>query len=461
VNLKGSDSSRSEFLSMAVTPEGRVFAVWQSKNQLPWELRAQLFLRINDGQSWSMPIAITDTGSMDWTPDIALDRSGNPHVVWGGYGPLDVLYKHSDGENWTNTQNVSETLRGESYYPRIAIGSDNTVHFVWHDNFREGTFQVLYRSFSVANGWSPSFILSDTNYTGVFPHLVVGPGDTVHVAFCGKIPPKWSYEVFYRKGHNGTWSPIERITYDDTLASTSPDIALDRNGSPTVAWEQQINTSGNFANAIRLVTKRGASWSTPEVIYDTTESIRPSLAFDVNNSPHVLWYLRERANSRSSVLYSTRASGNGPWTRPVTLSTPVVADPGEAVIRADAQGGIHVLWGKGWNSPDRGIYYMYRSSVDGIGPLSDGGPLRFALEQNYPNPFNPSTTIRFSLPERSVVRVTVYNPLGQEVAAIFDGTLEAGVHSLPFYGSHLASGLYFYRMQTNRFVGTKGMMLVR
>ena len=461
VNLKGSDSSRSEFLSMAVTPRGKVFAAWQSKNQLPWDLRAQIFLATSDGQVWSPPVAITDTGVMDRTPDIAIDGSGGPHVVWCEYGSSDILYKHFDGVGWSEAQNVSETRQGESYFPRIAIGSDNTVHFVWHDNYREGTFQVLYRSFNVANGWSPSVILSDTNFTGAFPHLVVGPGDTVHVAFCGEIPPKWSYEVFYRKGHHGSWSLIERITTDDTLESVRPDIALDRNGHPNIVWDQQLNAYGDFANGIRLVTKRGDTWSAPEVVYDTTESIRPSLAFDVNNSPHVIWYLRERANSRSSVLYSTRASGSGAWTKPVSLSSPVVVDPGESVIRADALGGVHALWGKGWSSRDRGIYYSRRSTVDGIEHVSDGYPFEFTLEQNYPNPFNPSTTIRFSLPERSVVRVTVYNPLGQEEAAIFDGTLDAGVHSLPFEGSHLASGMYFYRIQTRGFMATKGMMLIK
>jgi hypothetical protein len=78
----------------------------------------------------------------------------------------------------------------------------------------------------------------------------------------------------------------------------------------------------------------------------------------------------------------------------------------------------------------------------------------------YPDPFKPSTTIRFSLPERSVVRVMVYNLLGQEVASVFDGRLGAGVHSLPFDDSHLASGMYFYRMQTNGFIVTRSMLLV-
>ncbi len=71
----------------------------------------------------------------------------------------------------------------------------------------------------------------------------------------------------------------------------------------------------------------------------------------------------------------------------------------------------------------------------------------FALEQNYPNPFNPSTTIRYGLPNRSHVSLTVFNTLGQQVALLQDGGQEAGYHEVRFEGSGLSSGVYFYRIQ--------------
>ena len=88
-------------------------------------------------------------------------------------------------------------------------------------------------------------------------------------------------------------------------------------------------------------------------------------------------------------------------------------------------------------------------------------PLQYTLEQNFPNPFNPSTTIRFSLPVRSSVRIIAYSLLGQEVATIFNGTLDAGIHSVPFDGSRLSSGVYFCRMQSGAFQSARSMLLVR
>lgn len=88
-------------------------------------------------------------------------------------------------------------------------------------------------------------------------------------------------------------------------------------------------------------------------------------------------------------------------------------------------------------------------------------PTRMSLEQNYPNPFNPSTTIRYGLPNKSNVTLTVFNTLGQQVAQLVNGDMEAGYHEVKFDGSKLASGIYLYRMQAGSYVETKKLLLVR
>jgi len=86
---------------------------------------------------------------------------------------------------------------------------------------------------------------------------------------------------------------------------------------------------------------------------------------------------------------------------------------------------------------------------------------KFTLEQNYPNPFNPRTTIAFDLPEQSMVRLTVYNSLGQAAAILADGVLSAGRHSVTFDGTALASGIYLYELQAGSFSEIRKMVLVK
>jgi hypothetical protein len=88
-------------------------------------------------------------------------------------------------------------------------------------------------------------------------------------------------------------------------------------------------------------------------------------------------------------------------------------------------------------------------------------PQESVLGQNYPNPFNPSTTIRYGLPSRSHVTLTVFNTLGQQVATLAEGEMEAGYHETVFDASGLASGVYLYRLQAGNFVQTKRLLILK
>lgn len=75
-------------------------------------------------------------------------------------------------------------------------------------------------------------------------------------------------------------------------------------------------------------------------------------------------------------------------------------------------------------------------------------PGELQLEQNYPNPFNSQTAIQFSLPTATTLRLTVLNELGQTVKVLFNGELRAGMHKLTFDAGSLATGFYYYRLET-------------
>ncbi len=88
-------------------------------------------------------------------------------------------------------------------------------------------------------------------------------------------------------------------------------------------------------------------------------------------------------------------------------------------------------------------------------------PTVFAVEQNYPNPFNPSTNIGFALPGHSHVNLSVINLLGQIVQSVDLGTLPAGNHLVEFDGMEMASGVYFYRIETEFGAETRKMVLLK
>lgn len=107
--------------------------------------------------------------------------------------------------------------------------------------------------------------------------------------------------------------------------------------------------------------------------------------------------------------------------------------------------------------------------IQRIGPphTSDGTnnnneqPRTAQLHQNYPNPFNPSTTVAYELSTSGHVKLEVYNALGSKVATMVDETQAAGSYTQRFDASRLPSGVYFYRLTSDRYQSTKSMLLLK
>jgi len=100
----------------------------------------------------------------------------------------------------------------------------------------------------------------------------------------------------------------------------------------------------------------------------------------------------------------------------------------------------------------------------GIIKTNTNVPDDFSLSQNYPNPFNPETKISFSVPapsplERVVVRLLVYDVLGNEVAVLVNEQLTPGTYEVDFDGTGFSSGVYYYRLQYGNTFITKKMIL--
>jgi len=132
---------------------------------------------------------------------------------------------------------------------------------------------------------------------------------------------------------------------------------------------------------------------------------------------------------------------------------------------------LNVAVGGNWpGPPDSTTVFPQKMEIDYIrvyenSPSSvedeSNVPIEFNLYQNYPNPFNPTTTIGFGIQNRTIVKITVLNSIGEEVALLLNEEKDAGYHTVDFNATNLPSGVYFYQLKAGNYVDTKKMILLK
>ncbi|MBL0106861.1 MAG: T9SS type A sorting domain-containing protein [Ignavibacteria bacterium] len=157
------------------------------------------------------------------------------------------------------------------------------------------------------------------------------------------------------------------------------------------------------------------------------------------------WAIRSDAN----IYRST--NGASSWTTAYTAAGAVFQDIDFKVV-----GGCP----KGWAAGNLGVIAKMDAPT-GISNINNEVPSSFDLKQNFPNPFNPTTNINFSLPKSGFVTLKVYDMIGKEVATLVNEVKTAGNYIVGFNAANLPSGAYFYRLESNSFVDTKKMMLIK
>lgn len=131
------------------------------------------------------------------------------------------------------------------------------------------------------------------------------------------------------------------------------------------------------------------------------------------------------------------------------LSTSAMIDAGDPALPYDPDGTV----------ADIGTHFF--SQGPNAVEFESAEVRSFELNQNYPNPFNPSTTIEFTIPKSDFVTLKIYNMLGQEVASLITEDLVQGNYKYTWETFGLASGVYYYKLETKNFAATKKMIVLK
>jgi hypothetical protein len=274
---------------------------------------------------------------------------------------------------------------------------------------------------------------------------------------------------------------------DGTTVQYDGDIQVDAWGY--VHLVTALTDTNNWSHAVVDIFETASGWD-GEVIYDgldiKTYGLGPGLgqmgsapyvAFDSTRTVMGVQFIN-KGNTQWADIYFThkRLDGSDTWSTPVNLTNsdsinntaahlaPQIRDNGNGQYTAFSSY-AYVTGATGPFADSTLTTSLYVAEVDFEELVSgvDDEILvnNFNLEQNYPNPFNPSTTINYTLAERSPVTLKIYDVLGNEVASLVNTTEEAGKHDVKFNASMLSSGLYIYTLNAGSFTSSRKMMLLK
>jgi photosystem II stability/assembly factor-like uncharacterized protein len=240
------------------------------------------------------------------------------------------------------------------------------------------------------------------------------------------------------------------------VMNSARDIFVTRNGG----------VDRKLANDTVWTNCPGAGSGSPPVIFianngyiytDYTKSTDNGDTWTTNNFPTFISSYAE--NSLGHLFIGTYNSGQGVYRTTDYAETWEQINTGLPImdIRSVAVDAQDYLYAGSWGMS------MFKTTISTFVSVEniEFEPTSFSLEQNYPNPFNPSTTIKYSIPELSKVKITLFNLLSEEVTTIVNEEKNAGNYSVEFNASSLPSGVYFYQLQAGNFIETKKMILLK
>ncbi len=429
--------------NLAVGPDSLLYATWSGFDTKPWVNPQPLHLGFNKstdgGLTWGTGRSLSKINynggahgvSFFNFPIIAVDGSSGPrrgwiYVVYAEKNPASpdiFLIRSTDrGISWSEPVKVNQDNSGKEHWqPWLSVDpSTGNVFIVYYDsrNFPANDSAHVYLSASIDGGQTfEDFLVSDSPFRpwGIISSVPTPSymGSYIGVtALNGVVWPCWM----------GTRSGTHQVyTARVTFSIYSGPKAI-HNASSVSFDTVEV---GKLKNKTMVITNYGDdTLRISNILSSNPVFTARTTSMDIAPGKSVTDTLRFIPTAVGPVSGTLVISSNGP--------------PADT-IRVSGTG----------NPP---------SSVNIV---SSELPQRYTLGQNYPNPFNPTTTIRFSIPRRSFVTLTVFDVLGREVGTLISEELNAGVFSTQWDARQVASGIYLYRMQANEFVEIKKLLLLR
>jgi hypothetical protein len=394
-------------------------------------------------------------------PKVAFNRYNEGiKIVWENFsnGYYQILRRNYANDSLSNIEVICDSINSE---PQISL-SINRIIWIDNGNLMERRFYpdlTRVNMIDTSSCSSPAvFTYDNETFTQIIYEKNENERHNISLAEYGGYPAlKWTISVI------------------DTGQCFNPNFSMDG-----IIYEKHLNGVSKIAYSNSLTNNKNCNYFNPDLFSYPIPTKNNLLNED---TPFFITFDSDSIQNNREVFYKTYSN----WLKNdtiINISDMEGADlkPKVTNIIINDTGYVAIFW-EHQTGLKTDIWMATTKFNPIIGDVGDDNlnPDKFVLYQNYPNPFNPSTTIQFSIPSvivrqahydntdvapsqsKSDIHVTlkVYDILGNEVATLVNEDKPAGNYEIKFDGSNLASGIYFYKLQSGSFAEAKKLLLLK
>ena len=344
-DLSGTELRQHDSPAIAADSAGNLFTTWYSYHDRREELN---FRRYHDGR-WSRLIPVGRAAEDLWRPQIAIDGSDKPWLIYSqrpaadGPGNWDIYAMAWEDDEWGRQHRLTDNPLPD-IEPHVARSADGTIYLAWQS--MAGRNSQIRLKYLREGRWSETVAVTNSAANDWSPAVAAAPNGSAWISWDRyRKGSGGSYDVFARSFDPGTGLGPEMAVASSTRFEAHSSVAVDSQGRPWIAWEtsgvhwgkdlgrglgdRQPGTPLGAARRVEVVCLDGGEWKAPPAVaFDdplatgSTGESRPQLFFDPDGN---LWLSFKRRYSRHSYrptsyweYFLTRLDGTA-WTEPVTL----------------------------------------------------------------------------------------------------------------------------------------------
>lgn len=410
----------------------------------------------NNGFTWSDKIVIQERSAdkiLAGTDNSLLSPFyGRTYAVWSNYLTVPISaalsFTANNGLNWTVPKQINTVITG--HYPggcEVATGINGEVYVCWASKITFAPLNEDFIAFSKSTDGGINWQPTDTalNINGILKSNFNGWG--IRVNSNPRIAVDKSGGPFNGRVY------IVTSSYNLQPAGSDADIILCYSSNSGVTWSPGIKVNQDLLN-------NGKVQFFPAICVDQYGGINITF-YDNRNFPSVgdsCETFMARSTDGGETWNDFKVSGHA-WLVKSEQGSPGYM--GDYIGITAAGDKIRPIW----FDDKSGIHQAWTCEVTikpiGITQINSNVPMKSQLKQNYPNPFNPTTVIEFNINKPGMIHLSIYDINGKLIDQLLNQNLNAGEFRIIYNANKLSSGLYFYKLNTQNFIETKKMLLLK